>query len=100
MNKRFEEIARRKQALIDQAARERAAIADVYSKLRSPLDFSGTLAGIGRSLKSRPLLTAGVSSLLVSGVAGRLARGASQVFKITRVALPVWVWWRKHNPAS
>lgn len=100
MNKRFEDIARRKQALIDKAARERAELAAVYSKLRSPFDFSGTIAGIGRALTARPVITAGLSGLLVTGLAGRLFRGASQVFKIGRVALPLWAWWRSRRKSS
>jgi hypothetical protein len=100
VNKRFADIARRKQALIERAARERAELAAAYSKLRSPFDFSGTLSGIGRALKSRPMLTAGVSSLLLSGLAGKLFRGGSQVLKLGRTALPLWAWWRKRRKSS
>ncbi|MGH7794049.1 MAG: hypothetical protein ACREQ2_03980 [Candidatus Binatia bacterium] len=100
MTKRFEDIARRKQALIDKAARERAELAAAYSKLRSPFDFSGTISAIGRALKARPMITVGVSSLLVSGLAGKIFRGASQVLKVGRVALPLWAWWRKRRKSS
>jgi hypothetical protein len=97
VNKRFADIARRKQALIDKAARERAELAAAYNKLRSPFDFSGTVSGIGRALKARPLIIAGASTLLVSGLAGKLFRGTSQVVKVGRVALPLWAWWRRRR---
>ena len=100
MNKRFEDIARRKQALIDKAARERAELAATWNKLRSPFNFSGTISGIGRALKARPMITAGVSSLLVSGLAGKLFRGTRQVLNVGRVALPIWARWRKRRKAS
>ena len=100
MTRRFEDIARRKQALIDKAARERADLAAAYNHLRSPFDFSGTLAGIAKTLKARPMITVGVSSLLVSGLAGRLFRGVHQVFRVGRVALPLWIWWRNRRRSS
>jgi hypothetical protein len=100
VNKRFEDIARRKQALVDKAARERAELGAVCRELRSPFDFSRTIAGIGRALTARPMVTAGISGLLVTGLAGRLFRGARQVFKIGRVALPLWVWWRRRRKFS
>jgi len=100
VNKRFEDIARRKQELIEKAARERAELAAACDKLRSPFDFSGTLSGIGRALRARPMITAGVSSLLVSGLAGKIFRGARQVSKIARVALPIWAWWRARRKFS
>ena len=100
MNKRFEQIARRKQALIDKAARERTELAATFNKLRSPFDFSGIIYRIGRVLKARPVITAGASTLLVSGLAGKLFKGTNQVLKLGRVALPLWVWWRKHRKTS
>ena len=97
-NKRFEELARRKQALIVQAAHERAEFAEVYDKLRSPLDLNQAFMGLGRVLKSHPMITAGVSSVLVSGLAGKLLRGAGQVVALSRMALPLWSWWVKRKP--
>ena len=96
-NKRFEELARRKQALIVKAAQERLELAAAYENLRSPLDFNQTLLGIGRRLKAHPLITAGVSSVLVSGLAGKLLQGAGQVVSLSRVALPLWSWWKKRG---
>jgi hypothetical protein len=100
VNKRLEDISRRKQALIDKAARERAELAAAFAKLRSPLDFSGAISTIGRTLKARPILTAGLSSLVVSGLAGRLFKGAGQILRFGRAALPIWAWWRMRRKHS
>ena len=100
MNKRFQDIARRKQALIDKAARERVELATAFSQLRSPFDFGFILHRIGGALKARPVITAGASTLLVSGLAGKLFKGTNQILKLGRVAVPLWVWWRKHRKTS
>lgn len=95
---RSEELVRRKQALIAQAAQERAEIAESYDRLRSRLDLNQAFMGLGRALKSHPMITAGISSILVSGLAGKLLRGASQVVAVSRMALPLWSWWVKRKP--
>jgi hypothetical protein len=96
-SKRFEDLARRKQALIVKAAHERAELAAVYEKLCSSLDFNQTILGIGRTLKAHPMITAGISSVLVSGLAGKLLRGAGQVVSLSRLALPLWSWWKERR---
>ena len=97
MNKRFEELVRRKQTLIDRCARERNELSAIYDRLRAPFDISGTLLGIGRMLKTHPMIAAGISSFLVSGYAGRLLRSAGDVVKLWRLALPLWGWWTKRR---
>ena len=97
MNKRFEELARRKQVLIDRCARERAELSELCERIRSPFDLSGTLLGIGRVLKTHPMIAAGFSSLLVSGYAGRLLKSAGDLVKLWRLALPLWGWWTKRR---
>jgi hypothetical protein len=94
MSKRLEEIARRKQALIDKAARERAELASAYHSIRSPLDVGATLLGVSRVIKTHPLIAAGLSSFLVSGYAGKAVRSASEILKLWKLALPLWKWWR------
>lgn len=96
-SKRFEDLAHRKQALIVKAAHERAELSAAYEKLCSPFDFNQTFLGIGRTLKAHPMITAGISTVLVSGLAGKLLRGAGQVFSLSRVALPLWSWWRSRK---
>lgn len=99
-NKRFEDLARRKQTLIVKAAHERAEIAVAYKKLHSPFDFNQTLLGIGQTLKAHPVITAGISSVLVSGFAGKLLQGAGQIVSLSRMALPLWSWWKKRRKSS
>jgi hypothetical protein len=97
VNNRFEEFARRKQALIDRCADQRAELSGLCDRIRSPFDISGTLLGIGKMLKTHPMIAAGVSSLLVSGYAGRLLKSAGELVKLWRLALPLWGWWTKRR---
>lgn len=98
--KRREEITRRKHALIIKAAQERSELTDAGERLRASVDLSQTVHGIGKKLKAHPMIMAGVSSMLVSGIAGKMLRGAGQVAKLGRVALPLWSWWKtRRRPA-
>ena len=96
-SKRFEDLAHRKQTLIVKAAEERAEIAATYKKLHSPFDLNQTILGIGQTLKAHPMIIAGISSVLVSGFAGKLLQGAGQIVSFSRVALPLWSWWKKRR---
>ena len=78
MANRFEEIARRKQALIDKAAQERAELARSRADLKSSFEVSSTLLGIGRVLKTHPIVAAGLSTFLVSGYAGKAIRSTGK----------------------
>ncbi len=97
MSKRFEEIARRKQALIEKARSERVELAAAYGRVSSPFDLSGVLFRIARLLRAYPLATAGVSSFVVGSLGKKLARSARFVFKVRRVLLPLWAWWMKRR---
>jgi hypothetical protein len=97
VNKRLEELARRKQSLIDRCARERAELSALCERIRSPFGLSGTLLGVGRVLKTHPMIAAGFSSLLVSGYAGRLLKSAGDLVKLWRLALPLWGWLTKQR---
>jgi hypothetical protein len=35
--------------------------------------------------------------VLVSGLAGKLIKGAGQVFAVSRVAIPLWTWWKSRK---
>jgi hypothetical protein len=50
--------ARRIAALTIKAAQEREDIAAAYARLCAPLDFNRAFAGLGRSLRSHPMITA------------------------------------------
>jgi hypothetical protein len=95
----LDELARRKQALIDRCDTERAEMSALWGKIRSPFDVSGTLLGIGRMLKTHPIIAAGISSLLVSGYATKLMKQAGELIKLWRLALPLWGWWTKRRKA-
>ncbi len=97
MANRLEEIARRKQALIDKAAQERAELARGYANLKSPFDLSSTVLGIGRTLKTHPIVAAGLSSFLVSGYAGKLLKSSIEALQLWKLAQPIWNWWRKRR---
>ncbi len=97
MANRFEDIARRKQALIDRAAQERVDLARCYANLKSPFDISGTVLGIGRALKTHPIVAAGLSSFFVSGYAVRALRSMGAALRLWKLALPIWIWWRKRR---
>ena len=103
MNKRFEDIARRKQALIEKAAVERAELTDAQRRIREQFSLSGTilwggtLLGIGRVLRAYPVIAAAISSVLVSGYAGKIIKGSGKLLKLWRLALPLRIWWRKRR---
>lgn len=96
-NQRLEDLGRRKQALIEKAARERAELAAAYDRIRRPFDFGGTLLGLGRTLKTHPLIAAGISTFLVSGYAGKLLRSSGEMLNLWRLVLPVWHWWQRRR---
>lgn len=100
MTSRLEDIARRKQALIDKAAQERAELAAACARIKSPLDVSSRLLGFGRALKTHPMIAAGVSSFLVSGYAGRLLKSSGELLRLWKLALPIWHWWTKRRKAT
>ena len=100
MSKRFAEIARRKQALIDKIRLERLDLAAAAAQIRSPLDMQGTFFRIVRTLRAYPLATAGVSSFVISGFGKNLFRSARLVFKLRQLVLPLWLWWVRRRRDS
>jgi hypothetical protein len=100
VNSRLQEIARRKQILIDKAASERYELGTVYDSLRLPFGMSASLLGIGRMLKTHPMITAGLSSILVGGYTRRLFRSVTELFKLWRIVLPLWAWWTRRRKAK
>jgi hypothetical protein len=89
--------ARRIAALTIKAAQDREDIAAAYTRMCAPLDFNRAFAGMGRSLRSHPMITAGLSTVLVSGLGGKLLKGAVQLAALGRVALPLWTWWKNRK---
>jgi len=99
MANRLEDIARRKQTLIDKAAQERADLAGNYANLKSPFDVSSTVLGIGRALKTHPMVAAGLSSFLVSGYAVKLLKSTGEMLRLWQLSRPLWDWWRGKRKA-
>lgn len=76
MSSRIAEIARRREALIDRAAEQRAQIADAASGLRPSLWFANLALRSYRLVQSRPLWTAlALGALAVAGPRGVLRLG-------------------------
>ena len=97
MSKRLTDIVRRKQGLVERAARERIEVVTAFKNLRSPFDLGGTILGIGRTLKAHPMIAAGLSSLLVSGYARNLLKSAGKFLTLGRLILPIWGWWKRRR---
>ena len=100
MSSRLDNIARRKQALIEKAALERLELTTACRRIRSPIDIDGKLFGIGRLISSHPLLTAGVSTFLIGGFGKKIFRTASAALKLWRVVLPILSLWPKRRRSS
>jgi hypothetical protein len=98
-HKTLEELTRRKQALIIRAADERAQIAATCGEIRASLDFSQKFSWIARTLRTHPLVAAGISSVLVGGLAGKLVRGAGRAVALSRLVLPLWSWLNSRRKA-
>ncbi|MSP37917.1 MAG: hypothetical protein EXR70_05450 [Deltaproteobacteria bacterium] len=97
MSNRLADIAQRKQALTDRADRERTELAAALNKIRSPIDIGATVLGLGRTLKTHPIIAAGISSFLVSGYAGKLLKSTGEVLRLWKLSKPIWDWWRKRR---
>lgn len=100
MSNRLDNIARRKQALIEKAALERLELTTACRRIRSPIDIDGKLFGIGRLISSHPLLTAGVSTFLIGGFGKKIFRTAGALLKLWRVVLPILNLWPKRRRSS
>ena len=97
MNDRFDRLARRKQALIDQCARDREELAALCNRIRLPFNMGGVLVGIGKLVRDHPLLAAGASGLVVAGYASKLTRSVGGLLRLGTVLRPLWSWWGKRR---
>lgn len=100
MSSRLDNIARRKQALIEKAALERLELTTACRRIRSPIDIDGKLFGIGRIISSHPLLAAGLSTFLIGGFGKKIFRITSALLKLWRVVLPILNLWPKRRRSS
>lgn len=99
MSDRLEEIARRKQTLIEKAGRERDELAAACAEIRSPLSVTATLLGVGRTLRTHPIIAAALSSFLVSGYASKLLKSTGELLQLWKLGRPFWDWWRRRRKA-
>jgi hypothetical protein len=97
VSNRFEEIARRKQVLIDRCARDREELAASCRPIHLPLGLGTVLTILGKTLKSYPILVAAISSLLVGGYGGKLTKSAGTMFRLGQTVLPLWSWWTRRS---
>ena len=95
MTNRLEEIARRKQVLIEKAERERDELAAACAEIHPPLSVTLTLLGVGRALRTHPIIAAALSSFLVSGYAGKLLRSSGELLRLWKLTQPLWQWWQQ-----
>jgi hypothetical protein len=95
VSNRLKEIARRKQTLIEKAGRERDELAAAYEELRSPLSITSSLFGVGRTLRTHPIIAAALSSFLVSGYASKLLKSSGELLRLWKLTRPLWDWWRR-----
>ena len=95
MSSRFEEIARRKQLLVERCAREREELAGACQRMRVPLSLSAVFLALGAALRSHPILVAGISSLLAGGYGGKLAKSTGTLLRLGKALLPLWLLIRR-----
>jgi hypothetical protein len=95
VNRRFDEIACRKAALVARCAGEREDVAAALGQLSFSSAVRGFLSAVSHGLKAHPLVAGGVSGLLTSGYAGPVLRTAGQGLKLWRMARPLWLLWKK-----
>jgi len=83
---RLQEIARRKQALIEKAALDRLEVATACRHIRAPIDL-GKLFALGKFLRAYPVLSAGLSTFLLGGLSKKIFKSAGFLFKLGRLVL-------------
>jgi hypothetical protein len=94
VSNRLQDIARRKQALIEKAALDRLEVATAYRRIRSPIDL-GKVLTIGKFLRAYPILTAGLSTFLLGGLSKRIFNSVGLIFKLGRLVFPLLRFRRK-----
>ena len=99
MSKRFDDIARRKEILIQRCTQEREALAAALQRIYLPFNLGGVLIKAGKFFRAHPL-AAGLSSLFVTGYGVKLTRAARKLLEITRIFHPLWSWWSKRRRAK
>lgn len=93
MSKRLDELAQRKQALVNRCAQEREELAAFSRRCRIPLDVRRFLLAVGTTLKGHPLLLAGASGLLISRRGRAIVKVGFELLGLWKTFHPLWSWW-------
>jgi hypothetical protein len=96
MSKRFDEIARRKEILIQRCAQEREELVAAFQRIYLPFNLGAVLITAGKLLRAHPL-AAGLSSLFVTGYGVKLMRALRKLLEMARIFRPLWSWWSKRR---
>jgi hypothetical protein len=98
MRKRFDEIARRKEILIERCAREREELAAAWRRIHLPFNLGAVFMKAGKLFQAYPVV-AGLSSLFVTGLGVKLTRAVGKLVEMAGVIRPLWLWWSKRRRA-
>ena len=96
MSNRLDDIARRKEVLVQRCAQEREELARVIQRICLPFNLSRVLSTGGKLFRSHPF-AAGLSALAITGYGVKLTRAAKKLAEMIRVFRPVWSWWSKRR---
>ena len=99
MGKRFDEIARRKEILIERCAQEREELAAALNQIHLPLNLGAVFMMAGKLLQTYPLV-AGLSSLVITGYGVKLTRAVGKLVGMAGMIRPLWSWWSKGRHAK
>jgi hypothetical protein len=97
MGSRLDEIARRKNLLIERCARDREELAAGFRQICLPFHLGAFLLMLGKARRAYPVAAAGLSSILVTGLAAKLTRTMGKLIGVVRVIRPLWSWWSKRR---
>ena len=100
MGSRFDEIARRKDLLIERCAQDREELAACFRQLCLPFHLGAFLLMLDKARRAYPVTAAGLYSLLVTRFAAKLTRAAGKLIGVVRVIRPLWSWWSKRRRSA
>lgn len=100
MASRLDEIARRKDLLIERCAQDRDELAACVRQICLPFHLGAFLLMLDKTRRAYPVAAAGLSSLLVTRLAAKLTRAAGKLIGVFRVMRPLWLWWSKRRRSA
>lgn len=100
MASRLDEIARRKDLLIERCAQDREELAACVRQICLPFHLGAFLLMLDKARRAYPAAVAGLSSLLVTRLAAKLTRAVGKLIGVVRVIRPLWSWWSKRRRSA